>query len=427
MAMDIRALLPGTVIHNRYKVEKVLGSGGFGVTYKVYDQKENKIAALKEYMPLDAAYRPVGSKEVRPVSEGKREQYEKFRQQFLEEAQTIYKFRGHPNIVEVTHLFYENNTAYYVMEYVEGMDLKQFLKSQGGKISWDMLKPILAQVVAGLKQVHSGGMIHCDISPDNIFLMNSGSVKILDFGAARSTLRGSVETSVIVAKPGYSPYEQMRGKKMGPWTDIYALAVTVYRSVTGEMVRDSNERIINDKTIWPSQMGIAIPSAAWEAALKKGMAVRAEDRYQNVMDFWNGLLGGIQTFPPPNPYSQQVVNDQRTWQQNSYSAPMPGLAPGGCIIKWVQGVFVNQTMAVNQDMCMGVDKSKCHFAFPVGTPGISRLHLRLWPQNGMLCVMDMGSTYGTWINGKKMTPGLVYQAPTGSVIYMGGGQVFQTL
>ena len=180
MAMDVRSLLPGTVIHDRDKVEKMLGAGGFGVTYRVTDLKENKAAAMKEYMPLDAAYRPVGSKEVRPISESKRSQYEKFRQKFLEEAQTIYKFRGHPNIVEVKHLFYENNTAYYVMEYVEGMDLKQFLKKQGGRISWSMLSPIIAQVVSGLKQVHSGGMIHCDISPDNIFLMNAGTVKLLD-------------------------------------------------------------------------------------------------------------------------------------------------------------------------------------------------------------------------------------------------------
>jgi len=396
--MDIRALMPGTIVHNRYKIVKVLGAGGFGVTYRVMDQKENKVAAMKEYMPLDAAYRPVGSMEVRPISEGKRPQYEKFRQKFLEEAQTIYKFRGHPNIVEVKHLFYDNNTAYYVMEYVEGMDLRQFLNKQGEKIGWDMLRPIIAQVVSGLKQVHSGGMIHCDISPDNIFLMNSGSVKLLDFGAAKSTLRGMVETSVIVAKPGYSPYEQMRGKDMGSWTDVYALAVTIYRSITGKMVQDSQERIVNDTTIWPSQMGIAIPSAQWEMALKKGMALRSEDRFQNVMDFWNALNG-----------SSGVME------------------PGIIALMGVQGVYTGSKISVTQEMILGVDPSRCHVTIPVGTPGISRVHLRVWPSNGRVMAMDMGSTYGSWLDGKKMTPGLVYQTNPGSVLYLGGGQVFRVM
>jgi len=422
MAMDVRSLLPGTIIHNRYKVLQVLGAGGFGVTYRVTDMKENKVAAMKEYMPMDAAYRPAGSRDVRPISEAKRKQYEKFRQQFLEEAQTIYKFRGHPNIVEVTHLFYENNTAYYVMEYVEGMDLKKFLQKQGGKMSWNMLKPIIAQVVAGLKQVHSGGMIHCDISPDNIFLMNGGQVKLLDFGAARSTLRGSTETSVIVAKPGFSPYEQMRGKNMGPWTDVYALAVTIYRCITGDMVRDSNERIAHDNTIWPSQMGVAIPSAAWEKALKKGLALRVEDRYQNVMDFWNDLNGGY-TSPVSKGYMPNT-NSVPTYQAQGWDSYGSG---GATALEGIQGVFAGRRINVTQPLQLGVDPSQCSITFPQGTPGISRRHLRVWPDGGSLMVMDLGSTYGSWISGKKMTPGLAYQLPPGGTVYLGGGQVFRAL
>lgn len=417
-AMDTRSLKPGTIIHNRYRITKVLGAGGFGVTYQVMDLKENRIAAMKEYMPLDAAYRPVGAMEVRPISEGMRPQYEKFRQRFLEEAQTIYKFRGHPNIVEVKHLFYENNTAYYVMEYVEGMDLRKFLEKQGGKISWDMLRPIIAQVVGGLKQVHSGGMIHCDISPDNIFLMNSGAVKLLDFGAAKTTLRGMVETSVIVAKPGYSPYEQMRGKDMGPWTDVYALAVTIYRSITGTMVQDSNERIINDKTIWPSQMGIAVPPGSWEAALQKGMSLRKEDRFQNVMDFWYALGGS------------GVGGGHSASVGGGHSASMGGghsVSMGSSALVGLQGVFAGKQIPVSQEMILGVDHTRCHVTFPPGTPGISRVHLRVWAANGRVMAMDMGSTYGSWLDGKKMAPGLVYQTNPGSVLYLGGGQVLRIM
>ena len=128
--MGRRELAAETVVHQRYRVESVLGSGGFGITYRVMDLKYGRIAAMKEYMPLDAACRAVGGKTVRPVSQDRYAQYEKFRQQFLKEAQTIHRFRGHPNIVDVYHLFLENNTAYYVMEYLDGMDLKRFLASK---------------------------------------------------------------------------------------------------------------------------------------------------------------------------------------------------------------------------------------------------------------------------------------------------------
>lgn len=427
--MGRRELNPGTLIHDRYRVDQVLGSGGFGVTYRVMDLKEKRAAAMKEYMPLDIAYRPLGSQEVRPISESKKGQYEKFRQQFLDEAQTIYKFQGHPNIVEVRHLFYGNNTAYYVMEYITGMDLGRFLRNQGGRISWPMLRPIVAQVVSALKQVHASGMIHCDISPDNIFLMNAGQVKLLDFGAARNTLRGSAESSVIIAKVGYAPYEQMRGKNMGPWTDIYALAVTIYHCVTGKMPPKAEERIVNDGTIWPSQMGVAVPSAQWENALKKAMSVRVEDRYHTVMDFWSALTANDATRPvfPSSP--QQAVPSQPLPMLKRNTAPNPPTTPpagsGVPVLEGVKGSYAGRTIPIRQELYLGVDASKCAIVYPQGSPGISRVHLRIWPDNGRLMAMDMGSTYGSWLGGKKMTPGLVYSLPPGSYVYLGSGQMFR--
>lgn len=162
--MGKRELSIGSLVHNRYRVEKVLGQGGFGITYRVMDLKDGCTAAMKEYMPLDIAFRPLGRREVRPTSQSKQNQYEKFKQYFLQEAHTIYQFRGHPNIVEVRHLFSENNTAYYVMEYIEGMDLGNYLKKQGGFLDWAALRPIAAQVVSALQQVHKANIIHCDIT-----------------------------------------------------------------------------------------------------------------------------------------------------------------------------------------------------------------------------------------------------------------------
>ena len=309
------------------------------------------------------------------------------------------------------------------------MDLGKFLKSQGGHISWAMLRPIVAQVVSARKQVHSGGMIHCDISPDNIFLMNAGQVKLLDFGAARNTLRGTVEASVIVAKVGYAPYEQMRGRNMGAWTDIYALAVTIYHCVTGRMPPRAEERIVNDNTIWPIQMGVAIPSAQWENALKKAMSVRVEDRYRSVMDFWNALAVNDATRPvflsdpqPVNP-SFALYQPKESTTPNVLSPQPPG--HGIPVLECVKGSYAGRKMPIQQELYLGVDSSKCSIVYPKGTPGISRVHLRIWPDNGRLMVMDMGSTYGTWLAGKKMIPGLAYSLAPGSYVYLGGGQMFR--
>ena len=147
--MSTRALGLGTLVHARYRVERVLGEGGFGVTYQVTDLKENRIAAMKEYMPADIALRRPYGNEVQPKPEYV-EAYQKFRDKFLEEARIIYRFRGHPNIIDVNHLFYDNNTAYYVMEYINGKDLDRHLKDRGGRLSWKELQPIMGQVANAL-------------------------------------------------------------------------------------------------------------------------------------------------------------------------------------------------------------------------------------------------------------------------------------
>lgn len=404
--MGGRELSPGTVIHGRYRIDKVLGGGGFGVTYRVADLKEGGIAAMKEYMPMDVACRVLGSHEVRPITGSAAQQYERFRQKFLDEARTIYKFRGHPNIVEVRHLFSENNTAYYVMEYVDGMDLGKFLDKQGGRMDWAMLRPIAAQVVSALKLVHSAGMIHCDISPDNIYLMHGGQVKLLDFGSARNMLRGSVEASVIVAKAGYSPWEQLRGRNMDAWTDVYALAATIYRCITGKTPPRAQDRIMQDETLWPSQMGLPVPSQRWEDALKKAMALRAEDRYQSVTEFWEALKDSESLSGP-----------------STMADPAAGSAP---MLECVHGAFAGRKMPIRQETCLGTDPSRCAIAYPRGTPGISRVHLRFWPEGDRVMAMDMGSTYGTWLEGRRMSPGLAYCLMPGQQVILGDGQAFRT-
>lgn len=389
MSAGNRALRPGTVIHSRYRVEQVLGAGGFGITYRVTDLQENRVSAMKEYMPQDIAVRRLGGVEVVPKPDCQAP-FEKFRSRFLEEARIIYRYRGHPNIIRVQHLFYENNTAYYVMEFIDGMDFGKYLERNGQRLPWESIRPVMAQVAAALREVHSSGMIHCDISPDNIFLLKGGQVKLIDFGAAKSMLHGN--SSVILLKRGFAPPEQLSLQgKLGPWTDIYAMAVTIYRAFTGKMPPTAEERLTSDATIWPSELGITAPSPQWEQALRKAMSLRIEDRYQDVAVFWAEL-------------------------SNTQTAP---------ILECIRGNYAGSHFSIRAETLLGTDNSRCQIPFPPGSPGVSRVHMRVWPENAQLRVMDMGSSYGTWLNGQRMISGLAYSLAPGMLLVLGDGQVFR--
>lgn len=389
-----RALRPGTVVHERYEIEKVLGEGGFGVTYQAWDAKEQCVVAMKEYMPLEAAARYPGQVRVRAKT-GYEEDYIRFRERFLEEAKVIYKYREHPNIARVQHLFNENNTAYYVMEFMEGRDLDQLLKNHWKRLSWDGLKPIVSQIAEALRTVHKSGIIHCDISPDNVFVLNGGQIKLIDFGAARSVMKGP--SSVLILKKGFAPPEQFSsGGRLGPWTDIYALGVTIYYAFTGIMPPISPERLAADKIVWPSQMGFSVPSAQWERALQKAMALRPEERYQDIEHFWKDL-----------------TEDSR---RNAVLA-----------LQGIQGYFSNITLFPKGEILIGTDASRCRLVYLSGEPGISGVHMRFWSDGRKSMLMDMGSSYGTFLNGKQMTPGLVYELYAGDMIELGAGQIFRAV
>ena len=395
-----RSLPLGTVVHNRYRITEVLGSGGFGVTYKVTDMKENVVSAMKEYFPADIARRQKGTAAVLP-NEGSEDQFVRFRDRFLEEARVIYQFRGHPNIVRVLHLFYENNTAYYVMEYVRGTDLEKLLSKNGNRLPWSALRPIISQVATALSVVHKNGLVHCDISPDNIFILDGGQVKLIDFGAVKNVHRA--KSSIVFLKRGYAPPEQLFAEQpLSAKTDIYALGVTVYRAITGTLPPNSSDRLTNDTTVWPSEMGIGIPSHEWELSLKRAMALSPNDRFSDVNEFWRNISSETKA--------------------ESYAPTQPAVFLYG-----TAGIFQGRSFPVTSEVIFGTDPTRVNVSFPKGTPGVSRVHMKLFSDGGSLCVIDMGSTYGTYIDGKRLTPGCAYPLSPSSVLYLGDGQTFRAV
>jgi len=298
---------PGLILENKYLVGGALGQGGFGITYLAWDINLNIKLAIKEYFPQDFATRIPGSTEVSAHSGSLGSNYAYGLDKFLQEARTIASLESHPNVVSIRDFFKANGTAYFVMYYVEGITLKDYLKNSGGIVSFDQAKKIIIPVLDALKEVHMANILHRDVSPDNIFINKKGQVILLDFGAARQALEGKGKNLSVILKPGYAPEEQYRSKGIqGPWTDIYATAATLYHLVTGSMPPESVERLGNDRLLLPSHFGVDLSEQEEEAVLK-ALAVSAADRFQSVGEFRDALIGDSEVSKSIIYYEPQIL------------------------------------------------------------------------------------------------------------------------
>lgn len=292
-AKEIYQLQPESILSGRYIIGKVLGFGGFGITYIAWDSVLEKKVAVKEYLPSDFATRMPGQTYVSVYEGEKEEQFKSGLRSFIEESQRLAKFNSVDGIVNIYDSFAENGTAYIIMEYLDGRTLKSILKEKG-KIPYQEAIGYALPVLYALENVHKAGIIHRDIAPDNIFITNDGKVKLLDFGAARYATTLHSKSLSVILKPGYAPEEQYRTRgNQGPWTDVYAMAATLYRAVTGVIPEDSLERTANDTVKEPSKLGIKLPQNI-ENAIMNALNIKAEDRIQSAKEFADALAGEIE-------------------------------------------------------------------------------------------------------------------------------------
>ena len=294
MEENLYCLRKGTRLIGRYTIEGVLGQGGFGITYLGMDELHEKPVAIKEFFPQGIVTRNIEYQDTVTVTfVGEKDNYEKGKERFLKEARTMAKFSKDEGIVKALDFFEINNTAYIVMEYLEGITLKQYLR-ENQRIAPEDLIELLVPLIESLDEIHSQGMIHRDISPDNIMVLPDGRIKLMDFGAARDYTEFGEKSLSIVLKPGYAPPEQYQTHGVqGPWTDIYALCATMYKCITGENPPDAIDRLVDDHLKKISAFGFTV-SPQIEEAIIKGMSVAAKDRYQNVGDFCEDLYGGYE-------------------------------------------------------------------------------------------------------------------------------------
>lgn len=284
-------LKPGTILNKKFLVGAALGEGGFGITYIGRDLTLDIKVAIKEYYPNGYVNR---SNTVSPdvtcsTTSNRKDFFNSGREKFLKEARILAKFSGEPGVVDVRDFFEENNTAYIVMEYLDGQDLKEYLK-ENGTMSAEQTIKMLMPLMKALIKIHGQGLIHRDISPDNIRLVGE-NVKLMDFGAARDVSANANKSLSVMLKPGYAPEEQYRSKGVqGPWTDVYALCATIYKCITGITPDDSTQRVFSDELKTPTALGITI-NETLELALMKGLSVLQKDRYQSIDELINGFKG----------------------------------------------------------------------------------------------------------------------------------------
>ena len=290
MEKNSYSLQRNTGLIGRYVIQEVLGQGGFGITYLGIDKLYGNKVAIKEYYPQKIAMRKAQYEDVVTVTSiEEKNNYDKGKKRFLDEAQVMARFNKNEGIVKILDFFEANNTAYIVMEYLEGITLKQYL-GKYGVLQFRNLIEMMLPLLEALIEIHSQGLIHRDISPDNIMVQHNGKLKLMDFGAESGN-----KSLTVILKPGYAPPEQYQTHGVqGPWTDIYALCATIYKCLTGITPPDAIARVMDDKFKEPDQLDGKL-SPDIKKILWKGMNIFPEERYQDIVEFGEDVYDALFT------------------------------------------------------------------------------------------------------------------------------------
>lgn len=272
-----------SLLRKRYLIDRAIGEGGFGITYSAWDVSTGKHVAIKEYYPSGYVSRDPRSSQIIINSKQNHAATNRGLKRFIDEAQHLSSVNNLDGIVSVYDFFSANNTAYIVMEFLDGISLKRYIRRKG-KLDATTALTILKPVILSLEAVHKTGLIHRDVSPDNILITKTNEVKLIDFGASKEANPDGQSVSIVL-KQGFAPEEQYRlHGEQGPWTDVYALGVTIYYCITGQLPPESIQRMYDDTIIPPSELGAKITESQ-ERALMKALAVFAKDRYRSMAEF----------------------------------------------------------------------------------------------------------------------------------------------
>jgi tRNA A-37 threonylcarbamoyl transferase component Bud32 len=321
--LDDRVVLPvNTVLDGSYRIVRVVGSGGFGITYEAEDIRLHAKVAIKEYYPHDFGDRDA-TMSVKPKSDRHKETFDWGRASFLQEARTLARFE-HPSIVRVSRVYEANSTAYMVMRFEQGQSFEDWLKGLGRPPTQDELDAIVAPLLDALQMMHAAKFLHRDIAPDNVIIRPDGTPVLLDFGAARRAVAERSHALTGIVKAGYSPQEQYAtdSRLQGPWSDFYALGGTLYRAVTGRIPEEATLRVSDDRTPPAAEAAKGRYRPGFLAAIDACLKVKYAERPQSVAQLRPMLFAAT---PPPKVAPKSKPRSQPK-SQSRVEAPAAGMA-----------------------------------------------------------------------------------------------------
>ena len=302
MEQNNRHTLPAnTCLNEKYVIENILGKGGFGITYGGYHKESGVHVAIKEYFPRHIALRcqENDSSEVLPYPKTNTDEFEDGRRRFLEEARILKELKHLDSIVSVYDFFEENGTVYIVMEYIEGRTLRHFI-DENGPITFSELLVLFTPLILSLSEIHANGLIHRDISPDNLILDTDSRLHLIDFGAAKQNATES-EANTVILKAGYAPVESyIPNGKIGTWTDVYSLCATMYFSLTGMPPQEAIHRL-DDETDTIKLSGLETLLPQQRSAIEQGLQIRPANRLDNMQKLYLALTA------PSSPDNAETV------------------------------------------------------------------------------------------------------------------------
>lgn len=401
-------LPPGLMLQNRYLIGRTLGAGGFGITYLVKDTQSGQLCAVKEYLPAMLAVRDAATKSVYPSSTDNQETFLHGLNVFRREAQVLRTFAGNPSIVQVYDAFEANGTAYFAMEYLDGVNLKALMRSMGGKVPMELATEVLQNIAAILEGVHQQGLLHRDVSPENIFITKQGHTKLIDFGATRFFVGERSQSLSVILKPGFAPPEQYSSRgNQGPWTDLYALCATFYNAVTGQAVPDAPDRL-GGEAVPPLTLLVPGLPQRMSAAVERGLALDYRVRQQSMAEFGQSLHGasGAQSQPGPPVGAPVAVNDPARLQGTPY---VQAVRQGRPQDKWL--------IPKNIRMSIGRSAEQCNIV--IDEANVSRVHCTVQYDDkaGVFYLTDQ-STNGTLAPGGKLSKGQSAALGPGDIFYI---------
>ena len=385
----------------RYRIIRVLGGGGYGITYEALDLKQNKSVALKEFFPVFLLKRCENKVSTACIDPQKNAALDHNRFRFIEEAHLLLSLTDVKEIVNVFDCFEENGTAYYTMELLNGLDMQKHLQ-RSGRMSWEDLQPILIQLLRALSATHQRGFIHRDITPDNIFLLKDHGARLIDFGNARRYTENQQLTAVV--KDNFSPREQYSRKgNQGPWTDIYSLCVTVYYAMTGILPQKATERT-GEQDQLPMLQNVP---AHVSRAIQMGMDADEHRRYQTIADFARDLFPDQYVLDSSWVPRRTTIPANGAEKQRSSNTGGRSRQAAGPMLVCVQGQMQGRNIPLQTGAMVSIGRQPGKtLAYPEGTSGVSRNQCSvLRHTNGGIYVRDDGSSFGTAVNGMALPSG----------------------